>query len=87
MGLTWITGVLVFHEVLIPVAYIFAIFVAFEVTVDDHCHHITIAIVEIPLLSSVGCCHICLICGGIQAGMILQSMHEQYIALHMIMTI
>ena len=33
MGLTWITGVLVFHEALIPVAYIFTIFVAFEVTI------------------------------------------------------
>lgn len=32
MGLTWITGVIVFHKALIPVAYIFTIFVAFEVT-------------------------------------------------------
>lgn len=39
MGLTWITGVLVFHEALILVAYIFTIFVAFEVT-KVACTHI-----------------------------------------------
>ena len=31
MGITWIVGVLVFHEALLFVAYIFTIFVAFQV--------------------------------------------------------
>jgi hypothetical protein len=31
MGLTWITGVLVFDDVLIPFAYLFTIFVALQV--------------------------------------------------------
>ena len=48
MGLTWVTGVLVFHEALIPVAYIFTIFVAFEVTIVaqtwSFCHNNTMAI-------------------------------------------
>ena len=84
MGLTWITGVLVFHEALIPVAYIFTIFVAFEVTEVAHTwswlllrYHCCIS------LTSAGCCHIRFVCGGIQAGMVLQSMRDRYIALHM----
>ena len=32
MGLTWIVGVLVFHNSLVTLAYIFTIFVAFQVT-------------------------------------------------------
>ena len=32
MGLTWISGVAVFHEALLPFAYIFTICVAFQVT-------------------------------------------------------
>ena len=32
MGITWIIGVLVFHEALLFVAYIFTIFVAFQVS-------------------------------------------------------
>ena len=31
MGLTWISGVVVFHKSLVAVAYIFTIFVAFQV--------------------------------------------------------
>lgn len=31
MGLTWITGVLVFDEALIPFAYLFTLFVALQV--------------------------------------------------------
>ena len=94
MGLTWITGVLVFHEALIPVAYIFTIFVAFEVTkvacthiVTHGCNIIMVFYIAIVAhvwsyglqlflryhccisLTSVGCCHICLVCGGLQAGM------------------
>ena len=84
MGLTWITGVLVFHEALIPVAYIFTIFVAFEVTIVAYRHdHFVIIILWLLFryhycisLTSAGRCHICLICGGIQAGMVLQSMRD-----------
>lgn len=32
MGLTWIVGVLVFHSSLVTLAYIFTIFVAFQVS-------------------------------------------------------
>ena len=45
-----------------------------------------LAIVKLSLLdflTSAGCCHICPICGGIQAGMVLQSMRDHYITLHM----
>ena len=38
MGLTWITGVLVFDESLIPFAYVFTVFVAFQVTIEHISH-------------------------------------------------
>lgn len=37
MGLTWITGVLVFHEDLVSLAYMFTMFVAFQV--ELRCMH------------------------------------------------
>ncbi len=37
MGITWVVGVLAFHEALLPIAYVFTIMVAFQVHLISIC--------------------------------------------------